>query len=42
MLIVNPPYQLAERMQVWLPQLQTRLDAGHPGGTNVTNLTRPA
>jgi 23S rRNA (adenine2030-N6)-methyltransferase len=42
MLIVNPPYQLAERMQVWLPQLQTRLDTGHPGGTNVTSLTRPA
>ena len=42
MLIVNPPYQLAERMQVWLPQLQTRLDAGHPGGTNVTTLTGPA
>jgi 23S rRNA (adenine2030-N6)-methyltransferase len=42
MLVVNPPYQLAERMQVWLPELQTRLDTGHPGGTNVTNLTRPA
>jgi 23S rRNA (adenine2030-N6)-methyltransferase len=42
MLIVNPPYQLAERMRVWLPELRTRLDTGHPGGTNVTNLARPA
>jgi 23S rRNA (adenine2030-N6)-methyltransferase len=41
-LIVNPPYQLAERMAVWLPELQARLDTGHPGGTSVTNLTRPA
>jgi 23S rRNA (adenine2030-N6)-methyltransferase len=41
-LIVNPPYQLAERMQVWLPELQTQLDTGHPGGTSVTTLTRPA
>jgi 23S rRNA (adenine2030-N6)-methyltransferase len=40
MLIVNPPYQLAERMQVWLPELQARLDVGHPGGTSVTKLTR--
>jgi 23S rRNA (adenine2030-N6)-methyltransferase len=42
MLIVNPPYQLAERMQVWLPELQSRLDVGHAGGTSVTKLTRPA
>jgi 23S rRNA (adenine2030-N6)-methyltransferase len=41
MLIVNPPYQLAERMQVWLPELQARLDVGHPGGTSVTMLNRP-
>jgi 23S rRNA (adenine2030-N6)-methyltransferase len=41
-LIVNPPYQLAERMRVWMPELQTQLDTGHPGGTSVTNLTRPA
>jgi 23S rRNA (adenine2030-N6)-methyltransferase len=38
MLIVNPPYQLAERMAVWLPELQAQLDTGHPGGTSVTNL----
>jgi 23S rRNA (adenine2030-N6)-methyltransferase len=42
MLIVNPPWQLAERMQVWLPELQSRLDVGHAGGTSVTKLTRQA
>jgi 23S rRNA (adenine2030-N6)-methyltransferase len=42
MLIVNPPYQLAERMAVWLPELQVQLDTGHPGGTSVTNLTSAA
>jgi 23S rRNA (adenine2030-N6)-methyltransferase len=41
MLIVNPPYQLDERMRVWLPELQARLDVGHAGGTSVTKLTRP-
>jgi 23S rRNA (adenine2030-N6)-methyltransferase len=40
MLIVNPPYQLAERMRIWLPELQSRLDVGHAGGTSVTKLTR--
>jgi len=40
MLIVNPPYQLYERMRVWLPELQARLDVGHAGGTSVTKLTR--
>jgi 23S rRNA (adenine2030-N6)-methyltransferase len=39
MLIVNPPYQLAERMQTWLPELQAQLDVGHPGGTSVMQLT---
>jgi 23S rRNA (adenine2030-N6)-methyltransferase len=38
-LIVNPPYQLAERMAVWLPELQARLDTGHPGGTSVRSLS---
>jgi len=42
LLIVNPPYQLGERMRAWLPELQTQLDTGHPGGTSITNLTRPA
>jgi 23S rRNA (adenine2030-N6)-methyltransferase len=35
MLIVNPPYLLAERMAVWLPELQASLDTGHTGGTRV-------
>lgn len=38
MLIVNPPYLLAEHMRVWLPELQTRLDAGSTGGTSVRAL----
>jgi 23S rRNA (adenine2030-N6)-methyltransferase len=41
MLIVNPPWQLAQRMQIWLPELQAGLDVGHPGGTRITTLTRP-
>jgi 23S rRNA (adenine2030-N6)-methyltransferase len=39
LLIVNPPYRLAERMRLWLPELQTRLDAGHAGGTRIATLT---
>ena len=42
LLIVNPPYQLAERMEIWLPELQAQLDVGHPGGTSVTKLSHPA
>jgi 23S rRNA (adenine2030-N6)-methyltransferase len=42
LLIVNPPYQLGERMRAWLPELQAQLDTGNPGGTSITNLTRPA
>lgn len=42
LLIVNPPYQLAERMEIWLPELHAQLDVGHPGGTNVTKLAHPA
>ena len=41
MLILNPPYQLAERMELWLPQLHACLDLGHGGGTSVRHLTRP-
>ena len=48
MLIVNPPYLLAERMRVWLPELQAQLahgssglDAGQAGGTSV-RLLQPA
>ncbi len=35
MLIVNPPYLLAERMRVWLPELQAQLDAGQAGGSSI-------
>ncbi len=35
MLIVNPPYQLADRMAAWLPELHARLDAGHAGGNSI-------
>jgi 23S rRNA (adenine2030-N6)-methyltransferase len=38
LLIVNPPYLLAERMRVWLPQLQAQLDSGQAGGTSIRNL----
>jgi len=35
MLILNPPYQLTERMELWLPQLYACLDLGHGGGATV-------
>ena len=35
MLVLNPPYQLAEVMEVWLPQLYACLDLGHGGGASV-------
>jgi 23S rRNA (adenine2030-N6)-methyltransferase len=38
MLILNPPYQLAARMQIWLPQLHACLDLGHGGGASVRDL----
>jgi 23S rRNA (adenine2030-N6)-methyltransferase len=38
MLILNPPYRLAERMAIWLPQLHARLDLGHGGGASVKQL----
>ena len=38
MLILNPPYRLGERMQVWLPQLHACLDLGHGGGGSVRYL----
>ena len=41
MLILNPPYQLAERMELWLPQLHACLDVGHGGGASVRRLTQP-
>jgi 23S rRNA (adenine2030-N6)-methyltransferase len=38
MLIVNPPYLLAERMRVWLPELQAQLDTVRAGGTSIRTL----
>jgi len=38
LLIVNPPYLLAERMRVWLPELQAQLDTGEAGGTSIRSL----
>jgi 23S rRNA (adenine2030-N6)-methyltransferase len=35
LLIANSPYQIAERMEAWLPELYSHLDAGHGGGTSV-------
>jgi 23S rRNA (adenine2030-N6)-methyltransferase len=40
MLILNPPYQVAERMQSWLPELHACLDLGHGGGASVRSLSR--
>ncbi len=39
MIVLNPPYQLAERMQDWLPQLHACLDLGHGGGADVRRLS---
>jgi 23S rRNA (adenine2030-N6)-methyltransferase len=36
LLIANAPYQIAERMRAWLPELYSHLDAGHGGGTRVS------
>ncbi len=44
LLIVNPPYLLADRMRVWLPELQEQLDRAAPGagqaggGTSIKSL----
>ena len=42
MLIVNPPYLIAQRMQTWLPELQAAFDVGSEAGSRVTWLTHPA
>ncbi|MGH8286441.1 MAG: 23S rRNA (adenine(2030)-N(6))-methyltransferase RlmJ [Steroidobacteraceae bacterium] len=41
LVIVNPPYQIAERMQMWLPELAALLDAERRGGAKVRWLTPP-
>lgn len=40
MVILNPPYQIAERMEIWLPQLHGCLDLGQGGGAGVRHLKR--
>jgi 23S rRNA (adenine2030-N6)-methyltransferase len=42
MLIVNPPYLLADRMAAWLPELQASLAVANTGGTNVRTLHPPS
>jgi len=39
--IVNPPYQIDERMKVWMPELRNALDTAKAGGTSV-EVARPA
>jgi 23S rRNA (adenine2030-N6)-methyltransferase len=38
MLVVNPPYQVAERMQTWLPRLHAFLSPSGAGSTSVRTL----
>ncbi|HEY8508300.1 MAG TPA: 23S rRNA (adenine(2030)-N(6))-methyltransferase RlmJ [Steroidobacteraceae bacterium] len=35
LLVLNPPYQLFERMEQWLPELRNRLDIEKKGGASV-------
>lgn len=42
LLIVNPPYLTAERMQVWLPELLQCLAAGPSAGSSVRMLSQSA
>ena len=39
LLIVNPPWLILERMQVWLPELQGRLAVGAGGGSSARMVT---
>jgi 23S rRNA (adenine2030-N6)-methyltransferase len=39
LVIIHPPYQLAQRMQVWLPQLVGMLDAAGTGGSLVEEVS---
>jgi len=40
LLIVNPPWQTLERMQVWLPQLEACLAVGPGGGSRARILSQ--
>ncbi len=33
--IVNPPYQIDERMKIWMPELHAALDTTKAGGCSV-------
>jgi 23S rRNA (adenine2030-N6)-methyltransferase len=35
LMVANPPWQIAERMRVWLPELYEKLRVGDSGGTEV-------
>ncbi len=39
--IVNAPYQIDERMKVWMPELHAALDSANAGGSSV-EIARPA
>jgi 23S rRNA (adenine2030-N6)-methyltransferase len=41
LLIVNPPYLLADRMAAWLPELQASLAVANTGGTHIRTLHPP-
>jgi 23S rRNA (adenine2030-N6)-methyltransferase len=38
--VMNPPYQIDERMKAWLPELHAALDTAGVGGTSV-DLVQP-
>ncbi|HEV2227782.1 MAG TPA: 23S rRNA (adenine(2030)-N(6))-methyltransferase RlmJ [Steroidobacteraceae bacterium] len=40
LLVVNPPWQIAERMRAWLPELAAALRAGPSAGTDVRMLSQ--
>ena len=42
LLLFNPPYQFAERMQVWLPQLHREFNAAGTGGMSIGKLPNAA
>jgi 23S rRNA A2030 N6-methylase RlmJ len=39
LLLVNPPWLIPERMQVWLPELQADLAVGGGGGSSARILS---
>jgi 23S rRNA (adenine2030-N6)-methyltransferase len=40
--IVNPPYQIDERMKRWMPELHAALDSAHTGGWSAETLSSAA